>query len=160
MSSPTGSAVPGQSSRCETKYAVGAKTLGGGSAGGDAYGAAQSDSVFNSSGRFPVKTNEKCDDRLLLPHPRQCPCAPPLSNSTPGAWRVPCHLPGQLHSLWREAGLGCVPSRTPLGLPPVESVSRPVGSHGTLHWGHCETGVQSEARNQNCKGQDDAGRGG
>lgn len=114
-------------------------------------------SVFNLSGWFPVKTNEKCEDRLLLPYPRQCPRAPPLSNLTPGAWRFPCHLLGQLHSLWREAGLGCVPSRMLLGPPPAASVLQPVGSHGTLHWGHWETGAQSEARNQNRKGHHNRG---
>lgn len=84
----------------------------------------------------------------------------PTEQLNPQAWQAPCHLLGQLHSLWREAGLGCVPSRMPLGPPPAESVSRPGGSHGTLHWGRCETGVRSEARNQNREGQDNGGRGG
>lgn len=30
-------------------------------------------------------------------------------------------------------------------------------SAGILHWGHCETSAQSEARYQNGNGQDDAG---
>lgn len=52
--------------------------------GEDAYSTAQSDSVC-PSGRFPVETHEKCDDHLLLPDPRQRPCAAPLSNPTRGA---------------------------------------------------------------------------
>lgn len=60
-----------------------------------------------------------------------------------------CHLLGQFHSQWTEVGPGCVLSRMLLGPLPAKSASQPVGSHGILRWGHCETGAQPEAGDQN-----------
>lgn len=68
MPSPTGGAVSGQPSRCETQYAVGAKTLGGG-LGRETPVLQLSLTVFNSSGGFPVKMSKKCDDHLRPPAP-------------------------------------------------------------------------------------------
>lgn len=76
MSSPTGGAVPGQSSQCETPYAGGAKTLGGGPGAGDACGAAQPDAVFHSQAGSQLRQMRSVMPAGCCPAPGSVPVLP------------------------------------------------------------------------------------